>query len=98
MYSVYKHSFLKDAVHLKPRLVNRAVDRGTYIKLTLQHFLILNILFLALQVPSTDFFDCDLNFHRLCSEQPCIPIKNIDVVRRSEPFGNWALPKLVKNV
>lgn len=32
---------------------------------------------------------------RLCSQQPCLPVKNVDPTRAKKAFGRWALPRLV---
>lgn len=41
-----------------------------------------------------DTADIEPPFLRLCSEQPSIPIQNVDVTRRLQAFGRYALPKL----
>lgn len=51
--------------------------------------------FSARSKPATDEFDLDPPFLRLCSEQPNVPIQNVDVTRRPLAFGRCALPKLV---
>ncbi|KAG5885909.1 hypothetical protein JTB14_012156 [Gonioctena quinquepunctata] len=42
-----------------------------------------------------DELDLDPPFNRLTSEQPNIPVQNVDVTRRPLGFGNRAMPKLV---
>lgn len=44
--------------------------------------------------PTIDTADIEPPFLRLSSEQPSIPIKNVDVTRRQLAFGRRALPKL----
>ncbi|KAF7281804.1 radial spoke head 14 homolog [Rhynchophorus ferrugineus] len=41
-----------------------------------------------------DEHDLDPAFNRLTSEQPCIPVRNVDPTRRPEGFGKYAMPKL----
>ncbi|XP_030755597.1 radial spoke head 14 homolog [Sitophilus oryzae] len=41
-----------------------------------------------------DEYDRAPPFNRLTSEQPCIPVKNVDCTRRPQGFGRWAMPKL----
>lgn len=43
----------------------------------------------------SDEHDLDPPFNRLTSEQPNIPIQNIDITRRPLGFGNVAMKKLV---
>lgn len=49
---------------------------------------------LARSQPTIDTADLDPPFLRLSSEQPNIPIENIDLTRRPVGFGKLALPKL----
>lgn len=49
---------------------------------------------LARSQPTIDTADIDPPYLRLSSEQPNIPIKNVDVTRRPQAFGRWALPKI----
>lgn len=49
---------------------------------------------LARSQRTIDTTDLDPPYLRLSSEQPNIPIKNVDVTRRPQAFGKWALPKL----
>nr|XP_022918801.1 radial spoke head 14 homolog [Onthophagus taurus] len=43
---------------------------------------------------TVDSGDFEPPWHRLVSEQPCIPVQNVDVLRRPLGFGRWAMPKL----
>ncbi|KAF2905972.1 hypothetical protein ILUMI_00203 [Ignelater luminosus] len=49
---------------------------------------------LARNQPTIESSDFEPPWNRLTSEQPCIPIDNIDVTKRPVAFGRWALPKL----
>lgn len=49
---------------------------------------------LARNQPTIDTSDLDPPFLRLSSEQPNIPIENVDLTRRSVGYGKLALPKL----
>lgn len=45
-----------------------------------------------------DEHDYDKPFNRLTSEQPCIPVQNVDVTRRPLGFGRIAMTKLRKEL
>lgn len=45
-------------------------------------------------ITNIDEHDLEPPFNRLTSEQPTIPVNNVDPTRRAESFGRWALPKL----
>lgn len=49
---------------------------------------------LARDQPTTDTSDLESPFHRLTSEQPHIPTQHVELSKRPEAFGRWALPKL----
>lgn len=92
MFNTNKNSYLQLQSCMSARLLNRAVNAGK--KLTLLENFLSRFFFLAMGVP-TSGFDAAPPLQRLCSEQPCIPIENIDVTRADCAFGRWALPKLV---
>ncbi|CAG9819777.1 unnamed protein product [Phaedon cochleariae] len=48
----------------------------------------------AWQANSIDEHDLDPPFNRLTSEQPHIPVENVDITRRPLGFGRKAMPKL----
>lgn len=51
---------------------------------------------LAREQSTIDTADLEPPLQRLTSEQPNIPIENVDVTRQSIAFGRWAIPKLVR--
>ncbi|CAG9767017.1 unnamed protein product [Ceutorhynchus assimilis] len=45
-----------------------------------------------------DEHDLDPAFNRLSSAHPNIPVQNVDVTKRPEGFGKWAMPKLRRDL